>query len=92
MHNLSSFLHFDGVHREDGTSAFGWYVQACWCSERGPDSECWKEAASASVLLPTGTTSVDAELHGLEQVTQAILSLAMYGHIAFESCYVKLST
>ena len=59
---------FDGGRRSEELSSCGWVLKACF--DRGRRS--WVTVAKASVLLPPGTTTVDAELTGAELATAAL--------------------
>ena len=73
---------FDGGRRDELHSSCGWCLQAAWTT--GLEDDDWREIATGSVTLPPGTTVVDAELHGLEQVALAMFSVATYGRISFQ--------
>ena len=64
---------FDGGRRSASVASCGWLIKASY--ESSPDA-AWYTIASASVLLPTGTTSVNAELTGAALVTTALCKIA----------------
>ena len=79
---------FDGGRRDDSHSSCGWCLQATWATDL--ETAKWTEVATGSIVLPAGTTVVDAELHGLEQVAHAVFSVATHGRITFQDDRVCL--
>ena len=79
---------FNGGHRDNGLSAHGWRIQASF-EENDVGNLAWVEVAHASVLLPPGTTHVEAELCWLEKVSLALLSISMCGTIILDGPSVK---
>ena len=59
---------FDGGRRHDGLCSCGWLLQASYSSI--VDTH-WSTVAWACVLLPAGTSTVEAELTGAELLTTA---------------------
>ncbi len=64
---------FDGGRRSASVASCGWLIRASY--ESSPDA-AWYTIVSASVLLPTGTTTVNAELTGAAFVTTALCNIA----------------
>ena len=50
----------------------------------------WEEIANGSLLLAPGTTTVDAEMQGLEQLVEAVASIAASGKLQFINGRVSL--
>eukprot|EP00973_Karenia_brevis_P042456 5878196-Karenia_brevis.AAC.1 len=67
---------FDGGRREDGSASCGWHLQGCPRDHGLWEPTTWKTLAWGSVVLPVGTTTVDAELCGLVEATRAAVSWA----------------
>ena len=62
--------YFDGGRRAEDCCSCGWLLQGMrWSSPAK-----WHTFATGSIFLAPGTTSVAAELTGLEQVTKAVVS------------------
>ena len=64
---------FDGGRRSDSLASCGWLIKAAYTFS--PETS-WCTIAWASVLLPAGTTTVDAELSGAARVTAAMCEIA----------------
>ena len=64
-------------------STCGWHAQASW--NDSPQPTDWTPLAWGSLLLPPGTTTMDAELTGCEQTTLALLAYAQHGAIHLEA-------
>ena len=80
---------FDGGKRpKHELCSCGWHVEAAWCLDDA-GQPIWRQAAYGSVLLDPETTTVDAELTGLEQAVGAIAALAQSGSITFEHPHVS---
>ena len=73
---------FDGGVRDSSLSSCGWLLEASWSEPS--EASSWTVVAYASLLLPSGTTTVDAELTGCEQATAAMLMYAKYGLVHFD--------
>eukprot|EP00973_Karenia_brevis_P082891 11494252-Karenia_brevis.AAC.1 len=78
--------HFDGGKRGEVAAACGWHLQAY--TEQGSSEPRWLTIAWGRILLPGHTTTVEAELYGLVQVSRAALSFVKFGRISFDGAHV----
>ena len=68
---------FDAGRRNEHVASCGWVIKASYSSSL--DSP-WTTIAWASVLLPAGTTMVDAEVTGVELVSATLCKIAQDIH------------
>ncbi len=74
--------------RDEEHRSCGWCLEAAWVTN--PSEHDWTEISNGSLILAHGTTTVDAELNGFEQVSLAALSVAAVGQIAFQDDHISL--